>query len=145
MLSQAEADALLTVAKRFVSPRLIRLAPGADETHDLIRHARRGRRDLPPRPLEGRQEGGQAQVQTRGRKVIVLARIDINGAPHTNPDGTGIDGTHLHVYREGYDDRWAFPLDAQQFTDPADPETALLDFCRFCNMVDTPTVQVPLA
>lgn len=145
MLSQAEADALLGAAKRFVSPRVIRLAPGADATHDLV-----GTHDGADETFlldlwRGVKKAAKLKYQTRGRKVIVLARIDIAGAPHTNPDGTRIDGTHLHVYREGYDDRWAFPLEAQRFTDPADPETALLDFCRFCNIVDAPTVQVPLA
>lgn len=36
MLSQAEADSLLAAEKRFVAPTVIQLAPGADETHDLI-------------------------------------------------------------------------------------------------------------
>jgi len=40
----------------------------------------------------------KVKYQTRGRQIIVLARLDINGAPHTNPDGGKVTGTHLHIY-----------------------------------------------
>jgi hypothetical protein len=145
MLSQAEADALLAVAKRFVAPATIRLAPGADETHDLIGTLDGADETFLLDVWRGVKKAAKLKYQTRGRKVIVLARVDIAGAPHTNPDGTRLGGTHLHVFREGYDDRWAFPLDRQQFSDQANPEAALLDFCRYCNIVEQPTVQVPLA
>ena len=35
----------------------------------------------------------------------------IYGSPHTNPDDQIIGGTHLHIYKEGFDDRWAYPID----------------------------------
>ncbi len=145
MLSQAEADSLLAAETRFVAPAVIQLAPGADETHELIGTLNGGDEAFLFDVWRGVKKAAKLKHQTRGRKVIVLARVDIAGAPHTNPDGQRIDGTHLHVYREGYDDRWAFPLDRQQFSDFADPEAVLLDFCRHCNIVDSPTVQVPLA
>lgn len=44
--------------------------------------------------------------QARGRQVIVLARLDF-AAPHRNPDGTEVGVPHLHLYREGYGDKWA--------------------------------------
>lgn len=42
---------------------------------------------------------------------IILARLDIDTKPHRNPDGSLIGGTHLHLYQEGFGDRWAFALD----------------------------------
>lgn len=39
-----------------------------------------------------------------------LLRLDIDTKPHRNPDGKKINGTHLHVYREGYADAWAYEL-----------------------------------
>jgi len=69
--------------------------------------------------------------------VIVLARLDIDGAPHTNPDGQRVGRTHLHLYRDGSEDKWAFPLDPSQFIDPTNMRQAFDDFCRFCNIRDT--------
>jgi len=85
MLSQAEADALLTAAKRFVSPRLIRLAPGADETHDLI-----GTHDGADETFlldlwRGVKKVAKLKYQTRGRKVIVLAPDRYQRCPAHEP------------------------------------------------------------
>lgn len=44
----------------------------------------------------------------RYRKNIVLIRYDSVGK-HTNPDQTVLNGPHVHLYTEGYDDRVAFP------------------------------------
>lgn len=81
------------------------------------------------------------KYQARGRKVIVLVRLDIDGAPHTNPDGTRLEGTHIHLYRENFEDKWAFPVDSEQFPNPLDIQHALEDFCRYCNIRNAPTFQ----
>lgn len=44
--------------------------------------------------------------QACGQKVVVLARLDF-AAPHRNPDGSEVGVPHLHLYREGYGDKWA--------------------------------------
>jgi hypothetical protein len=49
-------------------------------------------------------------LQTRTRKTIVLARLDIDGPLHRNPDGKEIPCPHLHLYTEGFEDKWAKPL-----------------------------------
>jgi hypothetical protein len=109
MLTQAEADALIAMQKRFITPRPISLPPGVDETHELIGEDKRERflLDL----WRGTMRLSKYKMQTRGRIIVVLVRLDINGAPHTNPDGQILDGTHLHIYREGFDHRWASPID----------------------------------
>lgn len=71
----------------------------------------------------------------------MLARLDVEGAPHTNPDGTSLPGTHLHLFREGYEDKWAFPLDAAKFTSVSDLGKTFHEFCAFCNIEDVPPVQ----
>ena len=43
--------------------------------------------------------------QVRGHKVIILARLDLDGPPHRNPNGQEIGPRHLHLYREGYADK----------------------------------------
>ncbi len=74
------------------------------------------------------------KFQNRVRTVIVLVRLDVDGAPHTNPDGQRLSGTHLHLFREGYDDRWAFPVDPGSFTLLNDPGATFQEFCAFCKI-----------
>src|SRR5271166_3022046 len=49
----------------------------------------------------------KATYQNRGRQAIVLLRLDLDGPPHRNPDGEEIPCPHLHIYREGFGDKWA--------------------------------------
>ena len=45
---------------------------------------------------------------------IVLMRLDVNPTGvHTNPDGEKINGTHLHIYTEDYDERYAIEFDTE--------------------------------
>ena len=81
------------------------------------------------------------KLQNRARSAIVLVRLDVDGAPHTNPDGTCLPGTHLHVFKEGYDDKWAYPLDPGKFTSVGDPGKRFHEFCTFCNIEGVPSVQ----
>lgn len=78
--------------------------------------------------------------QNRARSVVILARLDFNGPPHRNPDDVEVLCPHLHLYREGYGDRWAAPIPADVFTDIADPWQTLLDFMRFVHITQTPNI-----
>lgn len=73
-------------------------------------------------------------LRTRDRD-IGLVRLD-NGRYHPNPDGTEIrDQPHLHVYREGYDLKWAEPVDWCDVNDPLSTLERFLDIIhsRFRN------------
>lgn len=41
---------------------------------------------------------------------IPLLRLDVTKSSHINPDGTKIEGTHLHIYREENDINYAIPF-----------------------------------
>ena len=41
---------------------------------------------------------------------------------------------HIHIYREGYDDKWAYPLDKKIKTDPKDLIQVLIDFFKYNNL-----------
>lgn len=90
-------------------------------------------------------EGGidlrKGTYQNRARQVIILVRLDFGGAPHRNPDGSEVPSPHLHIYREGYGDKWAFEISSDEFPQVEDPWQALQDFMRFCNIVDPPYIQ----
>ncbi|MCD4828647.1 MAG: hypothetical protein K8R90_04350 [Candidatus Cloacimonetes bacterium] len=77
--------------------------------------------------------------QNRAKQIVVLARLDIGGSPHRNPDGEEISCPHLHIYREGYHDKYAYELPPELFDNPSDPWQMLHDFMKFCNIVKPPT------
>lgn len=139
MLTQSEADALIAMEKRLVRRVTISMPPGVDTTHQLVGSDERERFLLDLR--RGAIRVSKVNLQTRGRNVVVLVRLDVDGAPHTNPDGQRISGTHLHVYREEFEDKWAFPLNPAEFADTTDLARAFRDFCRYSNVVDAPPFQ----
>jgi len=83
----------------------------------------------------------KGSLQNRARQTIILARLDFGGQPHRNPDGAEIASPHLHLYRKGYGDKWAFPLSAGDFPNIDDAWNALQYFMRYCNIVNPPVIQ----
>ena len=139
MLTQTEADALIAMEKTFEHGGTIRIPAGTDQTHELIGTDERERFLLDI--WRGTLRISKVRYQTRGRKVVVLVRLDIDGAPHTNPDGARIEGTHLHIYHEGFEDKWAYAIDPTEFSDVSDIYHAFGDFCRYCNIRSIPSLQ----
>ena len=140
MITQNEADDLLELEKSRIDDTAItypneKLAisiplQSIDRRENFILDLSRGKVNL----LKGK-------YQTRARQVVVLARLDFGGAPHRNPDGEKIMSPHLHLFREGFDDKWAFPLDPKQFVDPTDQWQTLDDFMLFCKIMTPPIFQ----
>lgn len=81
--------------------------------------------------------------QNRARKTIVLLRLDIGGAPHRNPDGQEIPSPHLHIYKEGYGDKFAYPL-PREFTFCENTLDYLDTFMDYCNIVGKPNLDTGL-
>ena len=134
-LSQADADALLQMEK--IPANNDRVA-----FPDLG-----GRVEVPLFSLDHRESFSldinrkrislKTGYQTRARQSVVLARLDF-AAPHRNPDGTEIGVPHLHLYREGYGDKWAFSVPDGMLTAPSDAWQVLFDFMTYCRVVETP-------
>ncbi len=78
--------------------------------------------------------------QARVRKEIILARLDLGGPPHRNPDGAEILCPHLHLYQDGFGDRWAYPL-PEHFTNANDFWLTLDEFMSYCNIVEKPFIR----
>jgi len=68
-------------------------------------------------------------------------RLDIGGAPHRNPDGEEIPCPHLHIYREGFGDKWAVLAPEAHYSNLDDLYRTLEDFMRHCNIVEPPKIQ----
>ena len=82
----------------------------------------------------------KGSYQTRARNVVVLARLCFGGNPHDNPDGVYVSSPHLHLYREGYGDKWAYALATEFFADIADPVKLLQDFQSYCGVFEPPFI-----
>jgi hypothetical protein len=102
----------------------------ADKRDQFLLDLSRGRTDLL-----------KVKMQYRARQVVVLVRLDLGGAPHRNPDDEEIGVPHLHLYREGFGDKWAMLLPAETFRNPTDVWTTFEDFLRFCNIIRPPHVE----
>lgn len=139
-ITQAEADALIAMEKHRVNEdrsdfpmggqSLVLPLQSPDKREQFLLDLSRGRIDLL-----------KVKMQNRGRQVVVLVRLDLGGAPHRNPDDEEIPAPHLHVYREGYGDKWAMPIPADRFTATADLWVTLEEFMRFCNVTQPPHIE----
>jgi len=137
-LSQLEADYLIALEKHCLS----------DKVHELPHHGQSLIIPLkaPEVPKEnfhldlhrGRIRLYKGKFQSRVRTNLVLARVDIGGRPHTNPDGQKIPCPHIHVYKEGYGAAWAYPLTTPDFPDSSDHWEVLNHFFRYCRITRPP-------
>lgn len=139
ILTQAEADNLINMRKRRVDDKEWQY-PGLgggisvplvslDEREQFTLDIRRSRINL----LKG-------SYQNRGRRVVVLVRLCFGGASHPNPDGEEVESPHIHIYREGYGDKWAYPMTTADFTELNNQWQTFQDFMRHCNIVETPNI-----
>lgn len=139
-LTQAEADALIAMEKHRASEDWFDFPMGGQSVV------------LPLQSLDRREQflldlsrGGidllKVKMQNWGRQVVVLVRLDLGGAPHRNPDDEEIPVPHLHVYREGYGDKWAVPVPADHFSNLSDVWVTLEEFMRFCNITQPPRIE----
>lgn len=89
-------------------------------------------------------ELGKFTLQNRFT-VIPLLRLDINSAPHLNPDGSKTSRNHIHIYKEGFNDSWAYNLDNTVGFNWSDCKTFddyFYVFCRWCNIIIPETQSV---
>ena len=139
-LSQAEADALIALRKhRADDDEWDYPAPGRSISVPLVSEDRRESFLLDV--ARGRIDVRKGTCQTRARQVVVLVRLDFGGSPHRNPDGQEIPCPHVHLYREGFADKWAEPAAENEFPDVSDAWRTLQDFMRYCNVVQPPGIR----
>lgn len=139
-LTQVEAEALIALEKRRV-----------DATEWLYPHM--GGKVMIPLISWDRREQFQLDLyrsqislarktfQNRARRVVVLVRLDTGGPPHRNPDDEEIPSPHLHIYREGYGDKWAFPVPSAHFANLTDTWQTLQDFMQYCTIAEPPNIR----
>ncbi|GAB6277476.1 MAG: hypothetical protein SAMD01599839_20160 [Rectinema sp.] len=139
-LTQDEANTLISMEKHRISDdfhdfpigggELIVPLQSADKHEQFLLDISRSRIDL----LKG-------TYQNRARQAVVLVRLDFGSAPHRNPDNIEVTSPHLHIYREGFGDKWAVPVPQDKFIDTTDLWQTLFDFMRYCNVTQLPNIQ----
>lgn len=152
MLTQTESEILINLEKKkrnndrftFPSPGNFLIIPiiSLDESENFLIDINRGGKRIT-----------KCTYQERYIESIILVRIDIDGPPHPNPDvinvplpflepynGKTINCPHLHLYVEGFLDKWAIPIPIDKFPNSNDLFKSLSDFFTYCNVVNKPTV-----
>lgn len=144
-LTQAEADTLITLEKHCEYLALGR-------TQKQLEYPSLGGRLILPLLCVNKRENFFLDItrssliltketkQLRGRQIIPLLRLDVGGPPHRNPDDTEIPSPHLHIYREGFGDKYAIPIPEIEFKDITDSRQTLVDFMKRCNITKPPLI-----
>lgn len=136
-LSQAEADALLRMEK-------FRIDSTSHTFPDLGGHIQialqsQNQRESFSLDISRRRIALTTKYQTRGRQSLVLVRLDFN-SPHRNPDDSEVGVPHLHLYREGFGDKWAYAVPEGMLKNPSNAWQVLLDFMTYCSVIVPPNI-----
>ncbi|MCD6580160.1 MAG: hypothetical protein J7K90_00015 [Desulfuromusa sp.] len=139
-LTQAEIDALLAMNKIKINDD-VHEYPDQGGSLRIPLTSENKREEFMLDVTRGRIELSKGTLQNRTRQVIVLVRLDYGGSPHKNPDGEEMPCPHLHIYREGYGDKWAAPVPRDKFPHIGNDWETLQDFITYCNIIDTPEIK----
>ena len=136
-ITQVEADQLFAMEKRRLQDTEAQWPSlGGKASIQLI--SADGREEFVLDLATSSMKISKLMLQNRARTTAILARLEIDGAPHRNPDDEEVPCPHLHLYREGYNDRWAFPVPPNHFRDLTNRNITFEDFMRFCNVTLPP-------
>ena len=138
-LTQEQADLLMAMEKRADDPRYWDF-PGPGEKIVVPLTSLDGREVFSLDVTRMRIKLTKCNFIHRARVTIVLYRLDVDGGRHTNPDGEEIPCPHLHVYKEGYGDKWAIPATADMFPDTTNLYATLERFMAYCAIVQPPSI-----
>ena len=138
-LSQEEADMLIALKKVYRGVTSI-VFPNLGRRLNFKVFAKTANEEFLFDVTRGRVKLSKFTFQSRARKTIVLARLDINGSPHRNPDGEELGGTHIHVYKENFGDAYALPL-PECFARCETGCDYLDEFMDWCNVTVKPKIE----
>jgi hypothetical protein len=139
-ITQGEADALIAMEKHRIDNKEWSF-PGPGEAFAIPLTSGDKRENFLLDVTRGRIKLTKATYQNRVRQALILMRLDLDGPPHRNPDDEEIPCPHLHIYREGYGDKWAQPAPHTIYPNPADLFSTFEAFMRHCNITTPPIIQ----
>jgi hypothetical protein len=139
-ITQAEADALIEMEKCRVDDKEL-LFPTAGDRLSVALTSLNKRENFTLDITRAQIKLTKATYQNRARQAIILMRLDLDGPPHRNPDGMEIACPHLHIYREGYGDKWAIPAPVDRYAECVDLFATFEAFMVHCNITDPPQIE----
>lgn len=139
-ITQAEADSLIAMEKRFVDESDW-IFPTAGERIGLALTSLDKRENFMLDVTRAQIRLTKATYQNRARQAIILIRLDLDGSRHRNPDGTEIPCPHLHIYREGFGDKWASAVPTDRYANTLDLFSTCEAFLQHCNITGPSKMQ----
>jgi len=136
MLTQEDANALLEMIKEVIQKGIVQFPSLGERINLDLQSLDKKTNFIIDVNRRGRIKINKYSYQKRYRKDERLLRVDVNGPPHTNPDGAIIQCPHIHIYQENYDLSWAFEL-PPIFHDTDDLISTLYDFLEYCKVNNT--------
>lgn len=141
MLTQFEFEMIMDMLKRLKSKKTFAFPAPGDELKLNVESITTNDKFIIDINRKGQIKLKRCTYQTRYQKSIVLLRIDLDGPPHTNPDLEKIDCPHIHIYKEGYETRWAYPLKDVIIADPKDLVEVLIKFLEYNKINNIPKIE----
>jgi hypothetical protein len=149
-LSQSEAESLLAMRKTFKDDSPLEFTTTTPMDYERVLHSDDRREEFLLTVERGNRKRVRLKYQTRARKVIILARLDLDGPAHRNPPDSPYRPNerllcpHIHLYREGFEDRIAYAVsEVPEFvvSNSANGLSWLVDFLKFCHIEEAPPIQ----
>lgn len=72
---------------------------------------------------------------------IRIFSVDLKASPHTNPDGSKVSGNHMHLYKDGFFDQYAYEL-TDVFSNPDDFLATFYDVLGYSNVINRDEIQI---
>lgn len=140
ILTQTEADTLLNMLKKSLDEYLSLPSPG-DNTEITVSGI--DSNDTFKISIFQSKIAKKINFGARvSKNNVMLLELHINPTNvHPNPNGEKIIGNHWHIYKEGYDIRWAFP--AEDMGNQNFVELTLKYFEKF-KVIETPHIDFKL-
>lgn len=141
-LTDAEARILIELEKVATDKR-IDIPVGAKKEHlNLARTEEPNDNIMRIYIKRGKRNINKCSFNVVYNKSITLLRLDIEpGRLHQNPDGRDVPNPHLHIYRDGYDDRYAIPA-PECFTDTSNLAQSLYDLLGYSKVINRDEVEI---
>ena len=140
LLTQEEADLLLNLMKKSIDEYLS-LPNSGDSTEISVSGI--DTNDIFKISIFKSKIANKINFGARvSKNNVMLLELHINPTNiHPNPDGEKIIGNHWHIYKEGYNTRWAFPAEDIKNNNFIDITMKYLE--KF-NVVETPYIDFKL-
>ena len=146
-IEQTEADTLRMIEKYLLNPELV-IIPALGVTDKYKIAYNRDNINFTNMALStyrGRINKNKISYRLLYENAIMLMRVDTcDATPHINPDRLiTIEPyqPHLHIYREGYGDKFAYPLPTE-FSGSSNIVTLLQEFLSYSNVININNVKI---